>query len=798
MDQPDRRDREIEELRDRLSRLSEASLRITEDLDFNTVLQGVLDSAHSLTGARYGAITLVDASLGLQDVFFSGVTEQEARQFRDLPGGELLQYFSQLPGALRVADLNGHLRDLGLPELGPPTDAAAGMSFLLAPVTNRGERAGYILLGEKEGGQEFSQEDEETLVLFAAQAAVAIANARRHREEQRARADLETLIDTSPVGVVVFDAGTGAPKSFNREARRIVDSLRNPDQSPEDLLSVVTFRRADGREVSLGEFPLAQALSAGETLRAEEVVISVPDGRSVTTLINATPIRSEQGEVESMVVTLQDLADVEELERLRAEFLAMVSHELRMPLTSIMGSATAIMDSGTDLDPAVRQFVRIIGDQAGNMSKLIGDLLDVARIETGTLPVSPEPAEVTVLVDRARNAFKSPGGRSNLAIDIEPDLPLVMADRRRIVQVLGNLLANAARHSPESSVIRMSAVRDGVHVAVSVSDQGRGIPAESLPRLFRKFSRVESEEPGGDTGLGLAICKGIVEAHGGRIRAESEGPGLGARFTFTLPIVGATGSGAAGALRRGAAYSPRQSQPGEPEPVRVLAVDDNPNDLRYVRDTLVQAGYTPVVTEDPEEAVRLMAEERPDLALLDLMLPGAGGIELMRDILEVADVPVIFLSAYGRDEVVARALELGAVDYVVKPFSPTELTARIRAALRRRVAAEPSAPFVLGDLIIDYAQRRVTLAGSRVNLTATEYGMLAELSAHAGQVLTHQQLLERVWRQRGGGNLRPMRTMVGKLRRKLGDDADNPTYIFTEPRVGFRMPGGGTAELESG
>ena len=190
MNGPDERDIRIRELEERLSRLSSASLRITEDLDFNTVLQGVLDSARSLTGARYGAITLVDDSLGLQDVFFSGVTEQEARRFRDMPGGErLLRYFGELPGALRVADLNSHLRAMGLPELGPPTDAGAGMSFLLAPITNRGERVGYILLGEEEGGQEFTHEDEEMLVLFAAQAAMAIANASRHREEQRARAD---------------------------------------------------------------------------------------------------------------------------------------------------------------------------------------------------------------------------------------------------------------------------------------------------------------------------------------------------------------------------------------------------------------------------------------------------------------------------------------------------------------------------------------------------------------------------------------------------------------------------------
>ena len=795
MNRPDERDRRIQELEERLSRLSEASLRITEDLDFYSVLQGVLDSARSLTGARYGTINLVNDSFDLLDVIFSGITEERGRQFREMPGGmELLRYFSELPGALRVADVNAHLRSMGLPEFGPPMGVGAGMTFLLSPITHRGERVGNILLGGKEGEQEFTQEDEETLVLFAAQAAMAIANARRHRDEQRARADLETLIDTSPVGVVVFDAATGTPKSFNREAMRIVDSLRNPDQSPEDLLAEVTFRRADRQVVSLREFPVAEALRSGERLRAEEVVVSVPDGRSVTLLLNATPIISDVGAVESMVVTLQDMADVEEMERMRAEFLAMVSHELRAPLTSIKGSASTVLDSSTDLDPAVvRQFQRIILDHADNMHALVGDLLDVARIETGTLPVSPEPAEVAMLVDRARNAFSSAGGSNSLDIDVDPDLPLVIADRRRIAQVLGNLLTNAARHSPESSVIKVTAVQEDVHVAVSVTDEGRGIPAESLPHLFRKFSRIQSEEQGGDTGLGLAICKGIVEAHGGRIWAESDGPGLGARFTFTLPTVEEAAD-----ARRHVSRSRRRRRRDSAEQVWILAVDDDPNDLRYIRDTLIESGYTPVVTGDPKEALLLMEEEKPDLVLLDLMLPETDGIELMKDILDVADVPVIFLSVYGREEIVVRAFEMGAVDYVVKPFSPTELSARIKAALRRRETTEPSEPYVLGDLTIDYAQRRVTLGDRRVELTSTEYGLLAELSANAGRVLTHDHLLERVWRERGNGesNVRPMRTMVSRLRRKLGDDAGNPTYIFTEPRVGFRMPKGNTPDEE--
>ena len=139
---------------------------------------------------------------------------------------------------------------------------------------------------------------------------------------------------------------------------------------------------------------------------------------------------------------------------------------------------------------------------------------------------------------------------------------------------------------------------------------------------------------------------------------------------------------------------------------------------------------------------------------------------------------------------------VGVRRHVVKPFSPTELAARIRAALRKRAASEPSEPYVLGDLTIDYAERRVTLAGRPLPLIAMEYRLLAELSANAGRLLTCEHLLERVWGEKSSGDVRPMRTIVSKLRRKLGDDADNPTYIFTEPRVGYRMPKGETQNQE--
>ena len=794
MKEADEHQREMEALRERLTRLSEASLRVNESLDPDTVLQEVMDSARSLTGARFGGITAFDESGRLLEFITSGLPPEEQQRMLDLPEGPaLFEYFSSIQGSLRFGDVASQMRSLGFPDLPIKT-------LLGAPMRHRGEHVGNLYVAEKEGGREFTREDEETLVMFASQATMVVVNARRHRDEQRARADLEALINTSPVGVLVFDATTGALASLNREARRIVNDLHTPGRPLEQLLGVLTFRRADGQEISLEEFPLAQALSTGETVRAEEIVIEIPDGRSVTTIINATPIHSEEGQVESVVVTLQDMTPLEDLERLRAEFLGMVSHELQTPLASIRGSATTLLDDEPDLDPAeMRQFHRIIEREASRMRGLISDLLDVARIETGTLPVAPVPAEVAVLVDEARTAFLSAGGGNQLLIDLPQDLPWVMADRRRIVQVLGNLLSNAAAHSPESSSIRVTAVREDFHVAVSVADEGRGVSAERLPHLFRKFSRTGSEDQGrglGGSGLGLAICKGIVEAHGGRIWAESDGEGLGARFTFTIPVVVAGTDAAAGPARLSAPS--RRSERGRK---RILVVDDDPQALRHVRDALSKLGYAPIVTADPEEVGRLIEAEKPHLVLLDLMLPGTDGIELMKGIFDIADVPVIFLSVYGQDDVIARAFDTGAADYVVKPFSPTELAARIRAALRRRGATarpEPTGPYVLGELTIDYAERRVSVAGRPVRLTAIEHQLLVELSVHAGLVLTHDHLLQRVWGLGSSGDSRPVRTAVKNLRRKLGDDAGSPTYIFTEPRVGYRMAKGEGLGQEEG
>ncbi|MYB54053.1 MAG: response regulator transcription factor, partial [Acidobacteriia bacterium] len=254
----------------------------------------------------------------------------------------------------------------------------------------------------------------------------------------------------------------------------------------------------------------------------------------------------------------------------------------------------------------------------------------------------------------------------------------------------------------------------------------------------------------------------------------------GTTFTFTIPAA-AEPVGTATVP----ADAPSPAAAARVEPPRILVVDDDPQTLRFARETLSQAGYAPLVTGAPDELAHLIRSERPQLVLLDLLLPGSDGIELLQQVPELSDQPVIFISAYGRDETIARALESGAADYIVKPFSPTELVARIRAALRRH--AEPEL-FVIGELAIDFERRRVTVGGEAVDLTAKEFELLRVLSLHAGGVVTYETLLRRIWAKHANPDTNLVRIFVRNLRRKLGDSATNPAYLFNERGVGYSMP----------
>lgn len=770
---------ENSELRRRLSQMSAAIVRIGASLDLENVLAEIVKNACQWSGARYGIIVTVDEEGHVEEMVTHGFREEEVQRLLQVPDAlALFEAFRDLRGAAPVSEMPPAARDLY---------ASVGMmrarTVLCAPLHHRSKHVGNCVLAEKEDGSEFTSEEADAQAQFISLAAAAIYNARTHRAEQRARVGLDALIDMSPVGVVVIHAQTGQVTRINREARRLVDGLRTSESPHEHLLQELVIRRADGLEISLREVTLAHRLRSAESVQSEEIELSVEDGRSVRVLLNATPIRSADGVVKSMVVTLQDLAPLEEMERLRTQFISMVSHELRAPLTAIKGSAATVLDASAALDrEELLQFFRIIDAQANQMRGLITDLLDVGRIETGTLSVDAKPTEASTLVERARSAFLSSRTGHEVLIELPQGLPRVMADRQRIVQVFSNLFANAARFSPRFTPIRVTAKQTGKFIAVSVSDDGIGIAPEQLPHLFDRHARIGSEKdlhPAG-TGLGLAICKGLVEAHGGQIRAESGGRSQGARISFTIPVA----EDAAIAMGRSTTAGRTVTDNRRGEGSRILVVDDDPNTLRFVRDALSSEGFEPIVTAEHDDLSRLIRTEKPHLVLLDLILQGTNGIDLLDSIPELADLPVIFISGYRKDNTIARALDAGAADYILKPFSVTELTARVRAALRRR--AEPE-PFVLGDLEIDYEERIVTLSGRRLHLTPTEYELLRLLSLRPGRAVHFKALVRAIWKEGSKAHSGHVRTYVMRLRRKLSPTPTEPNYIQNVRGFGYRL-----------
>jgi len=220
---------------------------------------------------------------------------------------------------------------------------------------------------------------------------------------------------------------------------------------------------------------------------------------------------------------------------------------------------------------------------------------------------------------------------------------------------------------------------------------------------------------------------------------------------------------------------------------QVLVVDDEAETVKYVSANLRARGYDVLTAEDGRTALKVFGESVVDLIVLDIMMPGPDGFEVCRAIRRSSDVPVIMLSARGQERDIVRALDLGADDYLTKPFGVEEMLARVRATLRRttRTKLTPRPPLVAEDLEIDFAARQVTVRGRGVQLTPTEYNLLAHLASNAGRVLSHRVLLQAVWGPEYGSETEYLWAYIRRLRRKIEPDPSQPTYILTQPGIGY-------------
>jgi signal transduction histidine kinase/CheY-like chemotaxis protein len=405
---------------------------------------------------------------------------------------------------------------------------------------------------------------------------------------------------------------------------------------------------------------------------------------------SATIVREYEHEFAEKEREARSLAQINEelrrLDELKSEFLAMVSHELRTPLTAIVGYSRLLLRQvhGT-LTPKQIEQQEAIFRSAQRLTDLINELLDVSRLESGRVELTPQPTDARLLVDRALAVVAVAAHAKHIEVvnAIEPGTQAVQADPERLQQIVVNLLSNAVKFTPDGGRVTVSAGKHKDQVWIAVLDTGVGIPHEELARIWDPFYQVEAtlRRRHGGSGLGLTIVRRLVELHGGLVRAESEGENRGSRFMFTLPVATAPVAQEAVPLRE---VSIERILTGR----RVLIVEDEPDNQELMRTVVVDLlGGQAVVCGDGERAVFEAVEHPPALILLDLMLPSLSGWEVARRLRQnqrTKDVPIIAVTALARSQERESALHAGCDAYLSKPFAPDDMARLIAATLARQ------------------------------------------------------------------------------------------------------------------
>ena len=364
-------------------------------------------------------------------------------------------------------------------------------------------------------------------------------------------------------------------------------------------------------------------------------------------------------------------------DRRKTEFLATLSHELRNPLAPIRNSLELVRRAGTDGE-VVRRSLDIMDRQIRHMVRLVDDLLDVSRITRDRLELRKTRVDLSDVLNQAIETSVELADRGGHTIDVSlPAAPIYLqADPIRLVQVFSNLLNNSCKYSARPGCIRIAARVSGPEVTISVTDDGIGIPADSLERIFEMFAQVDTgtDRSGGSLGIGLTLVRRLVELHGGRVEARSDGPGYGSEFIVTLPIAVDAPAGrtveAPAALRQ-----PSGS-------LRVLVVDDNADSAESLAALLTLGGHEAVTANDGPEALVLADRFLPHVAILDVGLPTLGGHEVCRHLRARPwgrDIFIVALTGWGQEEDRRKSMEAGFDDHLVKPLDHAELLNRLRS-----------------------------------------------------------------------------------------------------------------------
>jgi len=492
----------------------------------------------------------------------------------------------------------------------------------------------------------------------------------RKRGEQAA-ALLSAIVDSSDDAIISKDLN-GIITSWNESAERLFGYSVEEAIGRSITMLIPADRRGEEREI-LNRLKRGERIDHFDTIRIRK------DGTPFPISLTISPIKDRGGRIVGASKIAHDItsrkkseAALKEADRRKDEFLATLAHELRNPLAPIRNAVQILKAKGPP-DPELQWGREVIDRQVQVMARLIEDLLDVSRISRNRLELRKERVELVTVVEAALETSRPviEAGSHELTVTLPPEAIPLEADPLRLAQMLANLLNNAAKYTEEGGRIRLSAERQGSDVIVSVKDNGIGIIAEMLPRIFDIFAqspRALVRSPGG-LGIGLSLVKGLVKLHGGSIEARSEGADRGSEFVVRLPIAVAT--------PLPAAAPPHED--GEPKPVtkcRILIVDDNPDSADSLAMLLKIKGYEVGTAYDGEQAVEAAGTLRPNVVLLDIGMPKLNGYEACCRIREQPwgqGMFLIALTGWGQEDDRRRTEEAGFNQHMVKPVDPAAL-----------------------------------------------------------------------------------------------------------------------------
>jgi signal transduction histidine kinase/CheY-like chemotaxis protein len=520
-------------------------------------------------------------------------------------------------------------------ELRALAGALHASGVLIAPLAAGGRTYGLFIVFVERASL-FVVDDLSVLGVLADQAALSIEARRLLEESARERSTLAAVMASMHEGLLVMD-NDRIVRYCNARTEELLgvarDRLLGTDSR--SALATVRHRLMDGSAVISA---WKRALRSADGRSTLDIELTAPP-RNVQAAV--FPVSDSAGNRRGVGVVLRDVTTERDLVRTKDELVSVVSHELRTPLASVVGFAELLRTR--ELPEAQRQkFLTVILEEGRRLTALINDFLDLQRMESGRQQIVPRPVEVAPLLEQCAAAAGEDATRP-IQLDLADDLPAIRADSDRVSQVLSNLLSNARKYSPGGGLVTVSAQESNGQLIIGVQDHGLGLPPEALPRLFEKFYRVDNSDRRSitGTGLGLAISRKIVEAHGGRIWAESPGLGQGSRFCFTLPVAEA------------------RNTSGD-----VLIIEDDRGFARLLEAELANHGLSAVWVASAEDALAQVVNEKPKAIVLDLLLPGLHGEAFLERLRRAdgGDVPVIVVTVKDLGPEERAALdELGVV-----------------------------------------------------------------------------------------------------------------------------------------